>query len=347
MDTAIDILPRDRAAEAEWDAYVDAHPGAAVYHRVAFRGFVEAATGHRTHYLVARRAGAPVGVLPLVEIRSLLFGHYFVGLPYFNHCGALADDEAARAALLDAAARGARDAGASHLELRHLGPASGVDWPARTHKVEMFLDLPDSPDVLFDRFKSKLRSQIRRPQKAGVYARVGGVEMLDDFYAVFARNMRDLGTPVYARRFFREILRRLPERTWLVACYLGGRPVAAGFLIGWRDTVEIPWASSIRDFNAHSPNMLLYWTALDHAVRHGYRRFDFGRSTPGEGTWRFKRQWGAEPVALHWYYWLRDGGPLPELNPDNPKYRLAIRAWQRLPVAVTRVVGPHLVKNLP
>jgi FemAB-related protein (PEP-CTERM system-associated) len=344
--TDIRPLATTRDAEAEWDAYVEAHPRAAVYHLSAFRGFVEAATGHRARYLTARRGGAIVGVVPLVELKSLIFGHYFVGLPYFNHCGILADDDEAARALAEAAATEARNVGASHLELRHLGPAS-LDWPVKTHKDEMFLALPDTPDALMAGFKSKLRSQIKRPMKDGVTARVGRGELLDAFYDVFAANMRDLGTPVYSRRFFAELFARFADRLWIVVCDLGPTPVAAGVLIGWRDTLEIPWASSLREHNKLSPNMLLYWTALKHAVERGFQRFDFGRSTPGEGTWKFKQQWGAEPVPLHWYYWLRDGGELPALNPDNPKYKLAIQVWQRLPLAVTKVVGPHLVKNLP
>ncbi len=347
METIVRPLAATRAAEAEWDAFVEGHPGASVYHLAGFRSFVEAATGHRTHYLEARRAGDLVGVLPLVELRSLVFGHYFVGLPYFNHCGVLAADDGARRALADAAAARVREVGATHLELRHLGPTSGVTWPAKTAKDEMFLDLPASADALMAGFRSKLRSQIKRPQKDGVTARVGRGELLDAFYHVFSRNMRDLGTPVYGREFFAALFARFADRLWITVCEFEGQPVAAGVLVGFRDTMEIPWASSLREHNRLSPNMLLYWTSLAHAIERGYRRFDFGRSTPGEGTWKFKEQWGAKPVPLHWYYYLRDGGALPELNPDNPRYRLAIQVWQKLPLAVTNLVGPHLVKNLP
>lgn len=331
----------------DWDAYVEAHPRASVYHLSAFREFAERATGHRTCYLVARRGGAITGVLPMVELRSRLFGHFFVSMPWFNHCGLLADDIATTRGLAEAAAERVRRAGATHAEIRHLGPADGLDWPVKTHKDEMMLDLPSTPEALMAGFKSKLRSQIRRPEKDGVTARVGRGELLDDFYEVFARNMRDLGTPVYGRSFFADLLARFPDRTWIVACDLGGLPIGAGLLLGWRETLEIPWASTVREHNHLSPNMLLYWTALRHAVQSGFRRFDFGRSTPGEGTWKFKQQWGARPVPLHWYYYLREGGSLPELNPDNPKYQWAIRVWQRLPLPVTRLVGPHLVKNLP
>lgn len=345
----MEIRPLDDTPDgaAEWDAYVTARPAASVYHLSAFRGFIEAATGHRTHYLEARRAGALAGVLPLVEMKSWLFGHYFVALPYFNYCGILADDDAARRALAEAAAREARSARASHVELRHLGEASGLDWPVKSVKDEMFLSLPASPEALLAGFKAKLRSQIKRAQSNGLVARIGRAELLDAFYHVFSRNMRDLGTPVYGRQFFAELFARLPQQLRIVVCELEDAPVAAGVLIGWRDTLEIPWASSLRPYNHLAPNMLLYWTALKHAIEHGYARFDFGRSTRGEGTWRFKEQWGARPVPLQWHYFVRDTGPLPEISPRNARYELAIRVWQKLPLAVTNLVGPRIVNNLP
>jgi hypothetical protein len=124
-------------------------------------------------------------------------------------------------------------------------------------------------------------------------------------------------------------------------------PVAACFLVGFKKTMEIPWASSLPEYNRLAPNMLLYWSALSFAIERGYGVFDFGRSTPGEGTYQFKAQWGAMPVPLHWYYWLRGAGSLPEMNPKNKKYRFAIEIWKRLPLSITQLVGPRIVGNLP
>jgi len=220
--------------------------------------------------------------------------------------------------------------------------------PVKTSKVSMRLELPGKPEELWKTFSSKLRSQAQRPMREGMYARLGREGSLDDFYAVFARNMRDLGTPVYSKEFFRNILRELPDSTWICTVFTKRRePVAAGFLIGFKDLLEIPWASSLRNHNRYSPNMLLYWSVLQFACEKGYRVFDFGRSTPGEGTYKFKEQWGAKPMQLYWHYWMRNGGPLPELNPRNKKYRLAIEVWKRMPVSLTKLLGPAIVKNLP
>ena len=332
--------------DAEWDAFVNASGECKIYHLSAFRNVIRDTFGHQTIYLRAKNGkDTTVGILPLVHMRSRIFGNFFVSVPFFNYGGVAGDPEAQKA-LLDEAVRQAKQRGASHIELRHVG-AKYADLQSKSHKVCMILDLPETPETLWKTFKSKLRSQIRRPEKEGIIAKVGREELLDDFYSVFSVNMRDLGTPVYSRRLFANVLRELPDRAWIVAAYKDQVPVAAGFLLGFRDSMEIPWASSLRQYNRLAPNMLMYWQALQHAINEGFQKFDFGRSTPNEGTYKFKAQWGAQPVALHWEYWLANGGPLPDISPKNGKYEKFIRIWQKLPVPVTQVIGPSIVKNIP
>ena len=170
--------------------------------------------------------------------------------------------------------------------------------------------------------------------------------MLADFYAVFAHNMRDLGTPVYSIRWFREILQAFPQACRLFVVYAGGRPAAGAFVLWHRGTIEVPWASSLREFNPLCVNVLMYWEMLRFAVERGFSCFDLGRSTPNEGTFHFKQQWGAEPRELVWEYWTAEGAALPDLSPKNPKFERAIAAWRRLPVGVTKVIGPPIVRNI-
>jgi FemAB-related protein (PEP-CTERM system-associated) len=200
---------------------------------------------------------------------------------------------------------------------------------------------------MWERLDRKVRNQIRKAQKSNLVATRGGAELLDEFYTVFARNMRDLGTPVYSRRLFEEVLRTFPTRASLHVVRLEGRAVASGLTFRTRDRVEVPWASSIRDFNSLCPNHLLYWSILECAEQEGADTLDFGRSTPGEGTFKFKEQWGARPVALHWEYCLLNGGPVPNTSPSNPKFRLMIETWKRLPLPVATWLGPSIVESIP
>lgn len=330
----------------EWDRYVMENEGSSCYHLSAWKDIVEKTFGHKTYYILVRdRGNAISGILPLVHFKSLLFGNFMISLPYFNYGGILTGDETTRYLLFRKAVELCRAEGADHIELRQSHPIAGLQ--VKTEKVAMRLDLPARENELWRSFPAKLRSQIRRPSKERMEARIGREEELDSFYAVFAGNMRDLGTPVYSKQFFANILKEFPA-SWICTVYSGPRrPAASGFLIGFKDGLEIPWASSLRQYNSYSPNMLLYWEALSFACRKGYHIFDFGRSTPGGGTFRFKQQWGARPVQLYWNYWMKSGAALPRLNPNNPKYRAAISVWKKLPINLTKLIGPSIVKNLP
>lgn len=341
--TIVEIGP-DNALQ--WDAYVSSNPQAAPYHRYVWRQIIEDAFGHQSFYWVARDADGKVrGILPIVRLRSFLFGDFGVSLPFFNYGGVLADNDGIAAQLLDHAAESAQQCGMRHLEVRATRPLNA--WPARTDKVSMLLPLPASADALDAQIGSKIRAQIKRAQQEAPEVAIGHLDLLDDFYRVFAENMRDLGTPVYAKKFFRLILEKCPDHAHLVVLRLNNKPVAAAFLLGDREMMEIPWASTLRSVNALNMNMLLYREVLGFSIEMGYRFFDFGRSTKDSGTYRFKKQWGAEPLQHYWHYWLADGGPLPELKPDSPKFRFLIACWQRLPVAISRLIGPHIVKYLP
>ena len=344
--SSIHIL--QEAEMARWDRYVAESDEATCYHLSGWKSVIERSFAHKAYYLFSEDGDGRIqGVLPLVNLKSMLFGNFMISMPYFNYGGICATGEETSAQLIDAAIDLAVAHNAAHIELRHCRPLMR-SMPVKTAKVAMHLRLPVDPEELLKSLPSKLRSQIRRPLKDGMIGVMGGAECLDDFYKVFAENMRDLGTPVYGKSFFRNILSEFPDSTRIcIVRSREGKAVAAGFLLGFKKTLEIPWASSLRKYNSSSPNMLLYWTSLKYACENGYDVFDFGRSTPGEGTYKFKEQWGAKPVQLFWYYWLKNGGPLPELNPRNPKYEMAIKVWKKLPLSVTKLIGPAIVRNLP
>ena len=337
----------DRQIAMSWDRYVSKHPQSDCYQLSRWKDIIEQSMRLPTFYhYVVDATEAIRGVMPLVLSRSWLFGTYLTSVPFYNYAGILADDLQAAQALLDHAIADARQVGASHIELRQRQRLF-ADLPTKTHKVRMVLPLPASADELWHSFKSKLRSQIKRTRREKMEVKFGGQELLSDFYTVFAINMRDLGTPVWSVRLFQQLLEKFPEQARICAIYYQRQAVAAGLLLGFKDYLEIPSASALRKFNNLSPNMLLYWSALEYASNHGYRYFDFGRSSPDSGTYKFKKQWGALAETLHWQYWLAPGRQLPELNPQSSKYRLLIKTWQKIPVALTRLIGPWISRKLP
>jgi serine/alanine adding enzyme len=216
----------------------------------------------------------------------------------------------------------------------------------RTDKVRMLLSLPESSTLLLESFRSKLRSQINRPLKEGFSFRVGGLELLEDFYRVFLVNMRDLGSPVHSVDLMRHVLGEFPGRSRIFVIYGSNEPVASALVVGCGKTLRNPWASSLRRYATLGPNMLLYLRMLEHGCDSGYRVFDFGRSTAGEGTYRFKEQWGAEPAPLHWYTISLDGKSLGAESSPAERFRKASQYWSKLPVIVTRVIGPSIRKHI-
>lgn len=331
---------------SEWKKYVDSNTANHIYHDLRWREVIETSFAQTTRYLLARdTTGSVVGVLPLAQLQSALFGKFLISLPYFNYGGPLADNDAIARQLIAAAGAYSTEQALEHVELRET--AARMGFPCKTHKVSMILKLPETIENLMSSLGAKLRSQAGRAERAGATATFGGIELLDDFYYVFCRNMRDLGTPVYSKGFFRNILETFADETCLHVVKIDGKPAAAGFLVSHRDTVEIPWASSLRRYNNLSVNMLLYRSVLEWSISNGFGFFDFGRSSTDGATYRFKQQWGSEPVQLHWNYCLPDGNDLPSLSPDNPKFALFIAIWKRLPVFASNLIGPHIVRNLP
>lgn len=330
-----------------WEAFVRRRGRVPLSYHPAWPAVLARGLGHAPYWLEAAAGDEVRGLLPLAYVRSLLFGRFLVGLPYLNYGGLIADDDATARLLIDRAVELAGQLGVRRLELRH---ERAVDHPALTaltgHKVHMRLGLPGSADALWKGVGSSVRNQVRKGEKSGLTVHWGGEERLDAFYAVFSRNMRDLGTPVFGRSLFLSVLRAFPGRAELCVVRLGDLPVAAALLLhGW-DVTEVPSASSLRAYNGTCANMLMYWNLLLRAVERGQGTFDFGRSSPGSSTFRFKEQWGAEPHPAGWQYRLHGGG-VADTSRDNPRYRRFIRLWKRLPVPLTRWIGPPIVRGIP
>jgi len=300
--------------------------------------------GHDTPYLAATSDdGALTGVLPLVRVRSAIFGHFLVSLPFVNYGGPLGTPEAVTA-LADAAVQLATRDGAGVLELRSRTELP-LALPVSHRKITVLLDVPDGgSEALWKRLDAKVRSQVRRPQKEGVTVQLGAGQVAP-FFAVFARHMRDLGTPTQPLALFQAIQDTFPGDVTFACAYLGEAPIACGCAIRWGDEVEMTWASSLREHNRISPNMLVYWEIMRNAADSGVRTFNFGRCTPDGGTHRFKRQWGTRDEPLWWYERRAPGAATPAEG--RGAIGLGPRIWRHLPLPVATALGPRVVRLIP
>ena len=362
---------------AAWKSVFERSYGLEAHYLVAVNGTKEGESGDELPSGVEERWGGKnknfgnsiVGLLPLVVVRDFFSGKSLFSLPFLDYGGILALDEKVERALLCEAIKLAKHLRVKSIELRHTEPLGGfsefdsdgsdgdstigvkaplLDWvmETRVHKVRMLLELPASSEALFKSFKAKLRSQIRRPLKEGLYSRVGGQELLDDFYKVFSANMKDLGSPVHSKKLMKYVLDGFSQQARIVVVYKDVQPLACSLIIGYKDTLSNPWASALREFSRLSPNMLLYWSMLEYGSDNGYSYFDFGRSTPGEGTYRFKKQWGAEAVPLYWHYVSQDGKLRREASSGKNKFEKGAYYWKKLPVSMTKFIGPMIRKRI-
>lgn len=330
----------------EWNDFVNTDNAASLYHLAAWDGIFRKTFGHTSFHIVVKHNNSIQGVLPLTLIKSRLFGKYLVSMPFLNYGGVCTSNEQVAKMLIQEAISIARQEKVAYIELRQKRELN-LDLPVKKSKVTLILELKKNPDDLWAMLDAKVRNQIRKAQKANLRLEIGSADQVKNFYEVFCVNMRDLGTPVYSMAFFENIAEDLENRVRIFSIFLGDKAVASGYTLGFKDSLEIPWASSIREYNKLCPNTLLYWEIIKYACKSGYKYFDFGRCSPDSGTYNFKKQWGAEPKQLYWYYWLPNGEQMPELNPKNPKYKLLIALWQRLPLCVANLVGPRIAGDIP
>ena len=304
--------------KALWDDYIAVHKDGLAYNFYAWKESVEESYNFECPYFLAEKGGQIYGVLPTVYLHNPLSKGQLVSLPYCDAGGILAENSEIAEALFNYACNYSIKHRIPSLEIRYPShipelPIAGIRYnvinTSKTlvkqspppEKVRLLLELPNNAKTLMASFKSKLRSQINKPVRDGLTAKLGGLELLEDFYSIFAENMRDLGSPVHSKKWLRSVLTRYGKRAKCCVVSMPDKtPAASGILLCHDRVVSIPWASSLKRFNRFNPNMLLYWSFLEYATNSGHRFFDFGRSTFGEGTYKFKVQWGASPQPLYW-----------------------------------------------
>jgi len=331
--------------EKAWDDFVLNSAEAGHCHFSGWRRVIKRAYGHHSFYLRAHEDGETKGILPLILIRSKLFGRSLVSLPFLDDGGICSKDDETRVRLYYEAVRLFEGCKADYLDLRHR-QLTGLDLPFHGSKVTFTLMLADSPNRMWERFDPKIRNHIRKAMKSGITAFWSGFEGLSEFYDVFAINMRDLGSPVHGRKFFAAILDEFPNNARLILVRKGNHTIGGGLCLLFKGKIFMPWSSSNREYFPLCPNNLLYWEVIRWGCEKGFTEFDFGRSSRGSGTYQFKRQWGAIERPLHWQSVTRNGRLAATVCTDDARYQWVVQAWKRLPLAVTNSIGPLLRKQI-
>ena len=343
-DGATLVRPGADADAVAWDDFIAGHPEATFFHRFAWRSVLETAFGQRAPYLIAYRGDRVVGVLPLVHMRSLLFGNALISTAYCMEGGPLAADAAAHAALDTAAAALMDQSGAAYLEYRSR-KATRPGWTAKTGLYATFarpLSADDKDNL--QAIPRKQRAVIRKTLEGPLVSEVDADPAR--FYRLYSESVRNLGTPMFPRGYFPLLQKAFGTDCDIVTILDAGRPVSSVLSFYFRDTVMPYYQGGTVDARRSGANDFLYWEVMRRAALRGYRRFDFGRSKAGTGAFAFKKNWGFEPDWLEYEYRLKPDTELPEKNPLNPKYALMIRAWQKLPLPVANFIGPFLIRSL-
>lgn len=332
---------------ADWDAFLSSQDTASFYHLFAWKQINESSFGHTTYYLAATEEGQFSGVLPLVYINSLLFGKILCSMPFVNLGGVCVADPQAETMLLGEAKSIVSKEGIGYLEFRNMYKLA-ADLPTSEHKVSMTLELASDPDVIWKSLKPKQRQEVRRAAvKNELQVVSGGEEMLDLFFPIIAASWRSLGTPIYKKEYFRTILQNFPDKTRIFVVMHNNIPIATAFNGYYQETVEGMWLGILSQFKKLNPNNVLYWEMIKHACENNFKRFHLGRSSVDSGGEFFKKKWNAEAKQLYWQYHLGTLSEIPQLNVNNPKYSLAIKAWRKMPLKFTIWLGPEIARNIP
>ena len=335
-----EMLPSDAA---NWDAFVERCKETTFFHRSGWKEVIERAFGHNTHFLLAETGGKVEGILPLAEIKHFFFGHSLSSLPFCVYGGIAAESDAARELLDQAAQKLAAELKVDHLEYRNIKPLH-EDWPTKGIYVTFRKAIDPDPEQNMKNIPRKQRAMVRSGIKHGLVSELDG--NVDRFFRVFADNMLRHGTPALPRSYFELLMEVFGKDCEVLTVTHEGEAVSSVLSFYFKDEVLPYYAGDTVRARSLAANDFKYWELMRRACEKGCRVFDYGRSKRGTGSFDFKKNWGFEPEPLHYEYQLHRAKQVPDQNPLNPKYRMFIKAWRKLPMPVANYIGPYIVKNL-
>lgn len=339
----MEICQLKKEDEKAWDEYVLNHPESTFYHQIGWKQVVEKSYGHRPYYLLAKEDGNIKGLLPLFLMKNLLFGRKIVSVPFAPYGGVIGENKAIEDLLIKHAVNITNESNADYLELRFNTPKD-TDLILNNKYMTLLLKLDKEPEIVWNKFNNKVRNAVRKSIKTKLEISDGQVK---DFYNIYSKNLRDLGTPPHDRKFFEIVKSEFGTEMEIIMVRHISKPIASAILLKFKNTVISGWAASDRNYSELNPNNFLYWNAIKDSCEKGYDFFDFGRSLNDSGTYKFKKAWGAEEKQLHYEYYLNKMKKLPDTSQTNSKRQSFAKFWKIMPLSVTNLFCGKLRGRFP
>jgi len=340
------ISALDAGNAERWVRYINESPESTFFHRPEWKDIIEESFGYKSRYIMASENGKIRGILPMVHVKSPLFGSILCSMPFLNYGGVCAETREAEKFLLDEALGILKDLRGDYLELRQTRQTS-AGLPHDLTKISLTLELSPDPNAVFNRFDRKHRYNIRRAEKNGFQVRRGGRELLPEFYSIMKDGWKEHGTPIYSYRFFESVGRHLHDSIRIFIISHDGIGIGTAMNGLHRDTVEGLWLSQLHRHSHLNGGYVLYWEMIRHFCESGFKKYNLGRSSVDSGGEQFKMKWNTSPRQLYWEYILNRRKELPQLHVRNPKFKFAMKVWRKLPEGLVNFIGPHLAKQIP
>jgi FemAB-related protein (PEP-CTERM system-associated) len=339
----IEIKELDVGSIARWNEYVQNATDTTFFHLAEWKEVLERAFGHNTYFIYAEKNGKVMGVLPLGHVRSRLFGNALISNPFCVYGGASAVSDDIRQLLETRAVELANNLNVDYLELRYMDENSN-DWQTKDLYVTFIKEIEPDPDKNLQAIPRRQRRMVRKAMEKGLRSEVDND--LNNFYNSYSASVRNLGTPVFSKKYFRVLRDVFQNKCEIMSVYKENRLISSVMSFYFKDQVLPYYGGGTIEARTYNANDFMYWELMRMSAERGVRTFDYGRSKRGVGSYSFKKNWGFEPKPLNYRYQLIKASSVPDLNPLNPKYRLFINLWKKLPLSVANTLGPYISKSL-
>jgi FemAB-related protein (PEP-CTERM system-associated) len=342
----VNVVPFEDSCAGKWDAFVLLHPKGTFFHQIGWKRVMEKTYGYFPLYFYAERGGQITGVAPVFLISSWVTGRCLMSLPFAVYGGICAADKESEEALLNHLEELAGRLNVEFLELRNRDGGVRPGYFANPRYATFTIPLVSEPGLVYDSFPKDIRYMIRKGEKAGLRVR-RGFQLLDQFYALMTLNLRRLGTPAFPRSLFENLIHEYRNQVDLTVVYAGDKAIAGGMSFFFRKWMQPYYIGATEESKVLAANNFLWWELIRLGAERGCQTFDFGRSKKESGNYAFKKKWNPNIESLDYQVRPFRRKDLPNFSPANPRFQLATILWKKVPLGLTRLVGPRVVRWFP